>query len=66
MARKIEAFTDRHLQALSKPGYHADGGGLYVHVSESRTKSWIYRYTVDGRRREMGLGSILLTKSNLC
>lgn len=40
----------------AKPGYHADGGGLYLQVSKTRSKSWIYRFSFGGKRREMGLG----------
>lgn len=35
---------------------YADGGGLYLQVSRSGTKSWIFRYSLNGREREMGLG----------
>jgi integrase len=38
------------------PGMHADGGGLYLHVHATGTRSWIYRYQLDGKRREMGIG----------
>lgn len=41
----------------AKPGYWLDGDGLYLQVSKSGAKSWIYRYQLHGRRREMGLGS---------
>ena len=41
----------------AKPGYHSDGSGLYLQVSKSGSKSWIFRYQINGRRREMGLGS---------
>lgn len=37
---------------------HADGGGLYLQVSASGARSWIYRYSLRQRRREMGLGSV--------
>jgi len=37
---------------------YADGGGLYLQVSRSGTKSWIFRYSLNGREREMGLGPI--------
>jgi integrase len=42
------------------PGMHADGGGLYLHVSKSGGRSWILRYMLDGRAREMGLGPLAL------
>lgn len=40
------------------PGYHGDGEGLWLQVSSSGTKSWIFRFSLDGRRREMGLGPV--------
>jgi integrase len=42
----------------AKAGYYLDGDGLYLQVSKSGAKSWIYRYQLNGRRREMGLGSL--------
>ncbi|MFC0205871.1 tyrosine-type recombinase/integrase [Novosphingobium soli] len=42
----------------AKPGMHADGGGLYLSVKSSGAKSWLYRYQIAGRRREMGLGAL--------
>jgi len=42
----------------AKTGYWLDGDGLYLQVSKSGSKSWIYRYQLNGRRREMGLGSV--------
>lgn len=42
----------------AKPGMHADGNGLYLRVQKSGAKSWIFRFQLNGRRREMGLGII--------
>ena len=42
----------------AKPRNYIDGSGLYLQVSKSGTKSWIYRYQINGRRREMGLGAV--------
>ena len=41
-----------------KPGRHGDGGGLYLHVDASGSKRWIYRFTIDGKTSEKGLGSL--------
>ena len=49
----------RQLPGLTKPGVYADGGGLYLRVRASGTRSWIFVCMVKGKRREMGLGSIL-------
>lgn len=45
-----------------RPGVHADAGpdrvrGLYLRVSASRTRYWFARLVVNGKRRDMGLGS---------
>ena len=34
-----------------------DGGGLYLQVSSGGSKSWLFRFMLEGRSREMGLGS---------
>ena len=39
------------------PGRHGDGGGLWLQVGPTGTKSWLFRYMIDGRARAMGLGS---------
>jgi integrase len=46
------------VNAKKEPGYYADGDGLYLQVSASGTKSWILRYMLNKRAREMGLGSV--------
>ena len=43
-------------KAMSKPGRHGDGDGLYLNVSPSGSKSWVQRIVIHGRRRDMGLG----------
>jgi len=43
---------------LSKPGYYGDGGGLWLQVAKSGSKSWIFRFKAAGRQREMGLGGL--------
>lgn len=58
MANAINRLTARKVQSLDAPGRHADGGGLYLNISASGTKSWIMLYRMGGKRHEMGLGSI--------
>lgn len=38
-------------------GKYEDGGGLRLVVSKAGAKKWVLRFTIDGKRREMGLGS---------
>ena len=50
-------LTALKVESLASPGRYADGGGLYLSISKSGTKSWLYRYQLHGSRRWMGLGS---------
>ena len=50
------ALTAAKAKALSEPGMHNDGRGLYLRVAKGGSKGWILRITVDGRRRDIGLG----------
>lgn len=52
---KLTALT---VARQSKPGKYADGGGLYLNVATGGSKSWIFRFMLDGHRREMGLGPL--------
>lgn len=54
--RTGENWLSAKAVANAKAGTHADGGGLYLVVGGT-ARSWIYRYQMAGRRREMGLGS---------
>ena len=60
MTRAIQRLSDTTLKALKKvgePGLHPDGAGLYFRVGSKDSCSWLYRYMLDGKAREMGLGS---------
>jgi integrase len=41
----------------AKSGRHADGDGLYLLVKPTGAKSWLLRIQVDGKRRDIGLGT---------
>lgn len=57
MARKINRLTARAVETLKEPRLHADGNGLYLAVSQSGTKSWRLILIINGKRREIGIGS---------
>jgi len=42
------------------PGLYGDGGGLYLQVSDFKTKAWVFRFMMAGRARKMGLGDFEL------
>src|SRR5258706_9679251 len=57
MGREVHRLSAKSLERGRPPGYYCDGGGLYLQVSPTQSESWIFRYTRQGRSREMGLGS---------
>jgi integrase len=56
MARQYEKLTSRFCRTVTKPGLYSDGGDLYLKVGPSGAKSWVFRYQINGRTRDMGLG----------
>jgi len=64
MAHLVGRLTALKVAKVKKPGMYADGAGLCLQVSgdgeNTPAKSWIYRFTLRGRSREMGLGSLSL------
>ncbi|MBA2352290.1 MAG: integrase arm-type DNA-binding domain-containing protein [Burkholderiales bacterium] len=55
---KVNRLQPIRLSKLRERGYYADGGNLYLQVSDFGTKSWVFRFTLNGKPREMGLGSL--------
>ncbi len=51
-------LTTTIINAAKKPGKLYDEGrlGLYLNVAPGGSKSWLQRITIDGKRREIGLG----------
>jgi len=49
----------KQVAGFSAPGVYSDGGGLYLRVRASGSRSWLFIYSLNGQRREMGLGSDL-------
>lgn len=56
MARKVKQLTALAVSKMKEPGLYADGGGLYLRVGPTGAKSWIFRYMLNGRRHDMGIG----------
>ena len=56
MAR-ANKLTQMQVARLKEPGYHGDGAGLWLKVTAQGSKSWILRYTFQGREKWTGLGS---------
>jgi integrase len=57
MPKIVERLNADFVASTTAPGRYHDGAGLYLIVTDGG-KSWLYRYTLRGRTREMGLGSV--------
>jgi integrase len=58
MANGINRLKPLTIAQQRTPGRFADGGGLYLTVSKTGAKAWVFLYMRDGKRRELGLGAI--------
>ncbi len=57
---KLSAVMVRALKypaGKGRPVRFGDGDGLYLQVAPGDTKSWLLRFTMNGKAREMGLGA---------
>ncbi|WP_443690977.1 Arm DNA-binding domain-containing protein, partial [Pseudomonas sp.] len=47
-------LNPRQVENLTEPGTYGDGDGLRLVVKPTGRKSWLLRFQLAGRRREMG------------
>jgi integrase len=57
MPRKLSNALTPLAIKNAKPGRHADGGGLHLLVKETGARSWVYRFMLKGKSRDIGLGA---------
>lgn len=50
-------LNSKQIENLTDPGTYEDGDGLRLVIRPAGGKSWVLRYQLGGRRREMGLGA---------
>jgi integrase len=54
---KVDLLTAAKVKSLKTPGDYLDGRGLYLQVRSESSKSWLLKFSMIKRAREMGLGS---------
>jgi integrase len=54
---KIDLLSAAKVKSLKTPGDYLDGRGLVLQIRNASSKSWLLKYSIDKRAREMGLGS---------
>ncbi len=57
MPRKLSNALTPLAVKNAKLGRHADGGGLQLLVKPSGARSWVYRFMLAGKSRDVGLGA---------
>lgn len=58
MAGGLNKLSAMAVQKAKTAGYYGDGGGLWLQISKLGGKSWVFRFTLHGKSREMGLGPV--------
>ncbi|MEN2786261.1 tyrosine-type recombinase/integrase [Sphingomonas qilianensis] len=58
MAQQFNRLNAISIKRPMVEGRHPDGNNLYLNVSRSGAKSWALIYTLNGKRREVGLGKL--------
>ena len=53
---KRNQLSSLQVKHLTQPGSYTDGGGLMLKVHKTGGRQWLLRLTIDGKRRNMGLG----------
>jgi integrase len=49
-------LNPKQVENLTEPGTYGDGEGLFLVIKAAGSKSWVLRFQLDGKRRDMGLG----------
>jgi hypothetical protein len=57
MGNRVNRLSAQAVETIGKPGRHADGGNLYLNVTPTGARSWVFLYKFRGRQRELGLGT---------
>ena len=58
MPKKVNRLSAVKVAGAKMPGFYADGDGLYLQVTDSGSRSWVFQFKAGGRTRDMGLGSL--------
>jgi integrase len=57
MARQMNKLSPLQVNRISTPGWHGDGGGLWLQLTPPGSRSWVFRYTLQGKQKVLGLGA---------
>jgi hypothetical protein len=55
---KLTATAVKKIRAAKRVGKHADGGGLYLQVTEAGGFYWRYKYRLGGKEKLFAIGTL--------
>ena len=55
-------LSQRFVDITNEPGKYFDKNGLFLRVKKGGSKKWVFRYSFNGKRPEMGLGNAKVIK----
>src|SRR6476646_5709356 len=56
VARTVHRLTAVGVNKLKSPGIYSDGGNLNFKVAPGGSRSWVFRFAMNGKTRDAGLG----------
>src|ERR1700674_1761931 len=65
MVRNVHRLNALAVKRARAPGLYADGGGLYLLVSSSKARSWVFRFSLHGKAYVQGIGSAAANATSL-
>jgi integrase len=64
MGRKLQSerklLTAAKVKQTTEPGKYYDENGLFLRIKATGAKAWVQKLVIDGKQRELGLGSAAL------
>ena len=52
----MNRLTDIKIKKISQKGRYPDGLGLFLNIGKTQNKNWTFKYTINYKSHEMGLG----------
>jgi hypothetical protein len=53
---RLHKLTQGRVNAAKTPGLYSDGGNLHLRVAAGGSRQWVFRYTLNHRTRDYGVG----------
>jgi integrase len=53
---RLHKLTQGRVNAATTPGLYSDGGNLHLRVAGGGSRQWVFRYTLNHRTRDYGVG----------